>query len=66
MRGVNAAVVGVLGAAFYTPVWASAVMNGRDLAIALTAFILLVVWKLRPVLVVAFCGLAGILVATLS
>jgi chromate transporter len=66
MRGVNAAVVGVLGAAFYTPVWASAVMNGRDLAIALTAFILLVVWKLRPVLVVAFCGLAGILLATLS
>src|SRR6266536_2127304 len=41
MRGANAAVVGILGAAFYSPVWTSAVLSPRDFALALTGFLLL-------------------------
>lgn len=36
MRGTNAAVVGILGAALYNPVWTSAVLMPRDFALALT------------------------------
>ena len=40
LAGVNAAVVGVLGAALYDPIWRSAVVTGRDLAIALAGFLM--------------------------
>ena len=53
MRGTNAAVVGILGAALYNPVWASAVTGPRDFAIAAVGFVLLVVWRLPPLAVVA-------------
>src|ERR1700753_1393826 len=46
MRGTNAAVVGILGAALYNPVWTSAVLAPRDFALALVGFLLLTVWKL--------------------
>ena len=46
LRGTNAAVVGILGAALYNPVWTSAVTSGRDFALALAGFLLLTVWKL--------------------
>jgi len=52
LRGVNAAVVGVLLAALYTPIWTSAVNSPRDFAIGLVAFLLLVFWKMPPWLVV--------------
>lgn len=52
MRGTNAAVVGILGAALYNPVWTSAVLTPRDFAVALTGFLLLTVWKLPPWIVV--------------
>ena len=52
MAGTNAAVVGILAAALYDPVWTSAVLAPVDFAIALVAFSLLVVWKLPPWLVV--------------
>lgn len=52
MAGTNAAVVGILAAALYDPVWTSAVLAPADFAIALVAFALLVVWKLPPWLVV--------------
>jgi chromate transporter len=52
LRGVNAAVVGVLLAALYTPIWTSAVTSPRDFGIGLVAFLLLVFWKLPPWLVV--------------
>ncbi len=55
LAGVNAAVVGVLGAALYTPVWTSAVMGPRDAAMALIAFMLLERWRAAPVLVVLTC-----------
>ena len=55
LAGVNAAVVGVLGAALYSPIWTSAVFNGRDLATALIAFMLLARWRVPPILIVVFC-----------
>jgi chromate transporter len=52
LAGVNAAVVGLLLAALYTPVWTSGVRNGADFAMAAAAFLLLVVWRVPPWLVV--------------
>jgi chromate transporter len=57
--GVNAAVVGVLGAALYDPVWTTAVRGGLDVAVAVAGFILLERWRAPPILVVALCVLAG-------
>ena len=59
MRGTNAAVVGILGAAFYNPVWISAVLTPRDFAVALTGFLLLTVWKFAPWIVVILLAAAG-------
>ncbi len=61
MRGTNAAVVGILGAALYNPVWTSAVLTPRDFALALGGFLLLAVWKLPPWIVVALLAAAGTL-----
>ena len=52
LTGVNAAVVGILLAALYTPVWTSAVTGPLDMAMALTAFLLLALWKVRPWMIV--------------
>lgn len=52
MRGANAAVVGILGAAFYNPVWTGAVLTPIDFALALIGFVALVVWKVPPWIVV--------------
>jgi len=60
MRGINAAVVGVLGAALYNPVWTTTVMTPADFALALTGFVLLTVWRAPPLLVVGLGALAGI------
>jgi len=59
LKGVNAAVVGLLLAALYTPVWTSAVMGPADFAIAIAAFLLLMVWKVPPWLVVVLGALAA-------
>jgi chromate transporter len=59
LRGVNAAVVGVLLAALYDPVWTSAIRAPADVGLALVCFGLLVFWKLPPWLVVVFGGLSG-------
>src|SRR5690625_8053287 len=48
MRGANAAVVGILGAALYDPVWTSAIFSPQDFALALVGFVLLAVWKATP------------------
>lgn len=63
MGGVNAAVVGVLGAAFYDPVWASAIHSKTDVAVALAAYGMLVFGKISPVFVVGLAALAGALLA---
>jgi chromate transporter len=59
MRGVNAAVVGLLGAALYNPVWTSAVKTPADFGLALTGFVLLTVWRAPPLLVVVIGALGG-------
>lgn len=63
MRGANAAVVGILGAALYNPVWTSAVLGPADFAAALTGFLLLVVWKVPPWVIVLLLGLTGMALA---
>lgn len=60
LAGVNAAVVGLLAMALYSPVWVSAVRSGRDFAIAAVALLLLTRWKAPPLLVVGLCAAAGI------
>jgi chromate transporter len=59
MRGVNAAVVGLLGAALYNPVWTSSVRSPGDFGIALVGFVLLTVWRAPPLIVVLVSALAG-------
>ncbi len=61
MRGANAAVVGLLGAALYNPVWTSAVLTSADFALALTGFLLLVIWKAPPWIVVVLMAASAIL-----
>jgi chromate transporter len=63
LAGVNAAVVGVLGAALYTPIWTSAILGARDVAIALIAFALLVRWRSPPIVAVGFCVAAAMVSA---
>jgi chromate transporter len=63
MRGVNAAVVGLLGAALYNPVWTSTVKTPADLAIALIGFVLLTAWRAPPLVVVCVSALGGIALA---
>ncbi|MCO5092970.1 chromate efflux transporter [Bosea sp. (in: a-proteobacteria)] len=59
MRGANAAVVGILGAALYSPVWTSAVLTPRDFLVALAGFLLLAVWKAPSWLVVVILAATG-------
>ena len=59
MRGVNAAVVGLLGAALYDPVWTTSVKSNGDFGLVLSCFILLVVWRLPPLVIVAVSALGG-------
>lgn len=61
MRGANAAVVGILGAALYDPVWTSAILTPADFALGLAGFILLTVWKVPPWMVVLLMGLGGVM-----
>ena len=59
LNGINAAVVGLLLAALYNPVWLAAIMGPLDFAVALVAFLLLTVWKTPPWAVVLLCAVAG-------
>lgn len=60
LLGVNAAVVGVLLAALYNPVWVSAVGSVQDFAVVLFAIAALMIWRLPVWVVVIGCALAGI------
>ena len=59
LRGINAAVVGLLLAALYDPVWTSAIHSPEDFVLALVALGLLAVWKWPPWLVVALSAGVG-------
>jgi chromate transporter len=63
MRGVNAAVVGVLGAALYDPVWMSAVRTRGDFGLVVLGFVLLTAWRAAPFLVVIVSALGGVVLA---
>jgi chromate transporter len=65
VRGINAAVVGLLLAALYHPVWTSAIHAPVDMALGLIDFGLLVFWKWPPWLVVILSALGGAALATL-
>jgi chromate transporter len=65
LRGVNAAVVGLLLAALYNPVWTAGITNASDFALAIAAFLLLFMWQAPPWLVVLLSALAGGLIAAL-
>jgi chromate transporter len=60
VAGVNAAVVGLLAAALYDPVWTSAVQAPADVAIAIVAFTLLVAWRASALVIVAWCVLSAV------
>lgn len=63
MRGVNAAVVGILGAALYNPVFTSTVKTPPDLAVALVGFGLLIAWRAPPLVVVIVSAASGMVLA---
>lgn len=58
LTGINAAVVGILLAAWYDPLWTTAILTPLDFALAVILFVMLVFWKLPPWVVVV-AGAAG-------
>lgn len=65
LLGVNAAVVGILAAALFQPIWTSTIRTPLDFSIALLAFASLVLWRVPAWLVVVATGIAGIAAAML-
>ena len=65
LRGVNAAVVGLLLAALYNPVWTTAIKNRADFGLAVVAYGLLALWKLPPWVVVIVGAIGGALIQVL-
>ncbi len=59
LSGVNAAVVGLLLAALYQPVWTSAILTRGDFGLGLIAFGLLMFWQWPPWLVVVLTAMGG-------
>jgi chromate transporter len=66
IAGVNAAVVGLLGAALYDPIFTSGITSGFDLAIVIVAFAMLTIWRLSPLFLVVWCVAASVLPALLA
>jgi chromate transporter len=66
MRGINAAVVGLLAAALYNPVWTSSVRTPGDFGVALVGLVLLSAWRAPPILVVGIGALGGIVLAMVT
>jgi chromate transporter len=65
LTGVNAAVVGLLLAALYNPVWTAGITSGADFALGSAAFLLLFMWKTPPWLVVVLSAAGGALISAL-
>jgi chromate transporter len=66
LAGINAAVVGILLAALYTPVWTSAILRPADFGLAVACVGLLMIWKLPPWAVVVFAAVSGQVLAWLT
>ncbi len=62
LTGTNAAVVGLLAAALWTPVWTSAVTGPVDVGVVAVGFVLLLTGRVPPIAVVALCAVLGELV----
>ena len=65
LMGVNAAVVGLLLAACYQPVWTSAILRPQDFCLGLLALLALMFWKWSPWLVVCLGSVFGAVMAAL-
>jgi chromate transporter len=65
LRGVNAAVVGLLLAALYHPVWTAGITSAKDFVLAVAAFLLLYMWQMTPWLVVVLSAAGASLLALL-
>jgi chromate transporter len=63
LMGVNAAVVGILISAFYTPIWTSSILGPKDFAFAALMFSMLAYWKLPPWVIVVTGILGGYLLS---
>jgi chromate transporter len=63
IRGANAAVVGILAAALYDPVWIGAILTPWDFLLALAGFLLLTVWGVAPWIVVALTAVGGVVLS---
>ena len=63
---INAAVVGILAAALFDPVWTSSINSASDFALAAVAFGLLMFWKLPSWLVVIVTAVAGVGVSMIT
>jgi chromate transporter len=65
LRGVNAAVVGLLLAALYNPVWTAGITGPYDFALAAGGFLVLFMWQVPPWLVVALSAIGGAVIANI-
>ncbi len=63
LAGVNAAVVGLLLAALYQPLWTEGILRPADFALLLFALLALLAWKTPPWQVVLACAVASGLIA---
>lgn len=66
MQGANAAVVGILGAALYSPVFTTAISDGRDFALALAGFVALTAWRVAPWIIVGLSALGGVVLGVIG
>lgn len=60
LMGVNAAVVGMLIAAFYHPIWTSSILMPVDFAFAAVLFVMIAYWKLPPWVIVLAGAVGGV------
>jgi chromate transporter len=65
MRGANAAVVGILAAAIYNPVFTTAIIGPPQFCLGLACFVLLMAWKTPPWAVVIVGAIGGIILAVI-
>jgi len=66
LKGINAAVVGILLGALYTPVWTSAIFSSADFGLGLLAFLLLMFWQVPPWLVVVLGSIGATALAAIT
>ena len=62
MAGASAAVVGVLAATLYDPLWTGAIQSGADVAVVVAGVVLLFTRRVSPLVIVVLCALAGMVV----